>query len=124
MKAEHLEVEFKLLVAPEAYDENLRQGIRQTGITVKSSVIDPLASSEILLTEEEKETGVILLDVGGGTTKLAIFYEGVLRYSTLIPFGGNVLTHDIKEGCSISSVQAEQLKTQYGRWAILLRKTG
>jgi cell division protein FtsA len=115
MKAEHLEVEFKLLVAPEAYDENLRQGIRQTGITVKSSVIDPLASSEILLTEEEKETGVILLDVGGGTTKLAIFYEGVLRYSTLIPFGGNVLTHDIKEGCSISSVQAEQLKTQYGQ---------
>lgn len=115
MKAEHLEVEFKLLVAPDNYDENLRQGIQQTGITVKNSVIDPLASSEILLTEEEKETGVILLDVGGGTTKLAIFQEGVLRYSTLIPFGGNVLTHDIKEGCSISSVQAEQLKTQYGQ---------
>ncbi|PTN07913.1 cell division protein FtsA [Mangrovibacterium marinum] len=115
MKAEHLEVEFKLLVAPHTYDENLRQGIQRTGITVKSSVIDPLASSGILLTEEEKETGVILLDVGGGTTKLAIFQEGVLRYSTLIPFGGNVLTNDIKEGCAISGMQAEQLKTQYGQ---------
>jgi len=115
MKAEHLEVEFKLLVAPELYGDNLRQGIQQTGINVKSAVIDPLASSEILLTEEERETGVILLDIGGGTTKLAIFHEGVLRYSTMIPFGGNVLTNDIKEGCSISSVQAEQLKTQYGQ---------
>ncbi|RKD86080.1 cell division protein FtsA [Mangrovibacterium diazotrophicum] len=115
MKAEHLEVEFKLLVAPESYESNLQLGLEQTGIKVKQAIIDPLASSEILLTEEEKETGVILLDIGGGTTKLAIFHEGVLRYSSLIPFGGNVLTHDIKEGCSIVLRQAESLKTQFGQ---------
>lgn len=115
MKAEHLMVEFKLLVAPESYESNLKLGLEQAGIKVKQAIIDPLASSEILLTEEEKETGVVLLDIGGGTTKLAIFQEGVLRYSSLIPFGGNVLTHDIKEGCSIILRQAESLKTQFGQ---------
>ncbi|WP_372776306.1 cell division protein FtsA [Mangrovibacterium sp.] len=114
MKAEHLEVEFKLLVAPETYERNLQLGFERTGIAVKKAIVDPLASSEVLLTEEEKETGVILLDIGGGTTKIAIFQEGVLRYSSLIPFGGNVLTHDIKEGCSIILRQAESLKTQFG----------
>jgi len=115
MNAEHLEVELKLLVAPEGYERNLRLGVERTGIEVKNAVIDPLASSEVLLTEEEKETGVILLDIGGGTSKLAIYHEGLLRYSTLIPFGGNVLTHDIKEGCSIGLRQAETLKTQFGQ---------
>lgn len=115
MKAEHLEVEFKLLVAPHNYESNLQMGLKNIGVPVKKSIIDPLASSEILLTEEEKETGVILLDIGGGTTKMAIFQEGILRYSTLIPFGGNVLTHDIKEGCSIVLRQAESLKTQFGQ---------
>ena len=115
MKAERLEVEFKLMVAPRSYEDNLKLCLEQTAIKVNKAVIDPVASSEILLTEEEKETGVILLDIGGGTTKLAVFQEGVLRYSTLIPFGGNVLTHDIKEGCSLIARQAESLKTQFGQ---------
>ncbi len=115
MKAERLEVEFKLMVAPTNYETNLQMGLKNIGVPVKRAIIDPLASSEILLTEEEKETGVILLDIGGGTTKMAIFQEGLLRYSTLIPFGGNVLTHDIKEGCSIVMRQAESLKTQFGQ---------
>ncbi len=115
MAAEHLKVEFKLLIAPDSYIRNLDQALARTSLQVKKAMIDPLASSSILLTEEEKELGVILLDIGGGTTKLAIYHDGVLRYSSLIPFGGNVLTHDIKEGCAISLRQAEQLKVQFGQ---------
>ncbi len=78
-------------------------------------MIDPLASSEALLSEDEKEAGVILLDIGGGTTKIAVYLDGVMCYSSLIPFGGNVVTHDIKEGCSIPLRQAESLKVQFGQ---------
>ncbi|MFV0376194.1 MAG: cell division protein FtsA [Mangrovibacterium sp.] len=115
MKAEKLEVEFKMLVAPRYYEDNLKESLKSLGINVKKAIIDPIASSEILLSDEEKETGVILLDIGAGTTKLAIYQEGMLRYSTLIPFGGNVLTNDIKEGCTIGARQAETLKTQFGQ---------
>ncbi len=112
---EKLEVDFKLLVAPEAYENNLNMCFDRAGIKMKKSVIDPLASSEVLLSDDEKEAGVILLDIGGGTTKMAIYHDGVLCYSSLIPFGGNVLTHDIKEGCSILARQAESLKVQFGQ---------
>ncbi len=115
MTGEKLEVDFKLLVAPEAYEDNLKMCFDRAGIRMKRSMIDPLASSEVLLSEDEKEAGVILLDIGGGTTKMAIYHDGVLCYSSLIPFGGNVLTHDIKEGCSILARQAESLKVQFGQ---------
>lgn len=115
MKAEKLQVEFKMLVAPRYYEDNLKECLKNLRINVKRAIIDPIASSEILLSDEEKETGVILLDIGAGTTKLAIYQEGMLRYSTLIPFGGNVLTNDIKEGCTIGARQAETLKTQFGQ---------
>lgn len=112
---EKLEVDFKLLVAPEIYENNLKLCLERAGINIRKSVIDPLASSEALLSDDEKEAGVILLDIGGGTTKLAIYHDGVLCYSSLIPFGGNVVTHDIKEGCSILARQAESLKVQFGQ---------
>ncbi|MGD9931508.1 MAG: cell division protein FtsA [Mangrovibacterium sp.] len=112
---EKLEVDFKLLVAPEVYESNLKMCLDRAGIRMKRSLIDPLASSEVLLSEDEKEAGVILLDIGGGTTKMAIYHDGVLCYSSLIPFGGNVLTNDIKEGCSILGRQAESLKVQFGQ---------
>ena len=112
---EKLEVDFKLLVAPEVYEHNLKMCFDRAGIKVRKSMIDPLASSEVLLSEDEKEAGVILLDIGGGTTKVAIYHDGVLCYSSLIPFGGNVLTNDIKEGCSILARQAESLKVQFGQ---------
>jgi len=112
---EKLEVDFKLLVAPESYENNLKMCFESVGIKIRRSLIDPVASSEILLSDDEKEAGVILLDIGGGTTKMAIYSEGVMCYSSLIPFGGNVITHDIKEGCSIPARQAESLKVQFGQ---------
>ncbi len=111
---EKIEVEFKLLVAPELYENNIKLCLDRAYIKIKKSIIDPIASSEALISEDEKEAGVIVLDIGGGTTKIAIYHEGVLCHSSLIPFGGNVITHDIKEGCSILGRQAESLKVQFG----------
>ena len=76
--------------------------------------LEPLASSEAVLSQEEKEAGVALIDIGGGTTDLAIFKDGIIRHTAVIPFGGNVITDDIKEGCSIIEKQAELLKVKFG----------
>ncbi|WP_299580714.1 cell division protein FtsA [uncultured Sunxiuqinia sp.] len=115
MAGEKMQADFKLLVAPEVYEENLKLCFERAGITIRKTMIDPLASSEMLLSEDEKEAGVVLLDIGGGTTKMAVYRDGVLCYSALIPFGGNVITHDIKEGCTILARQAESLKVQFGQ---------
>lgn len=115
MTGEKMEADFKLLVAPQIYEDNLKLCFERAGINIRKSMVDPLASSEILLSDDEKEAGVVLLDIGGGTTKMVIYYDGVLCYSSLIPFGGNVITHDIKEGCSIPARQAESLKVQFGQ---------
>ncbi len=96
MTGEKMEADFKLLVAPQQYEDNLRLCFERAGISICKTMIDPIASSEILLSEDEKEAGVVLLDIGGGTSKMAIYHDGVLCYSSLIPFGGNVITHDIK----------------------------
>jgi cell division protein FtsA len=76
--------------------------------------LEPLASAEAVLSDEEKEAGVVLVDIGGGTTDVAIFYDGIIRHTAVIPFGGNIITDDIKEGCGIIRTQAEQLKVKFG----------
>ncbi|MGA8854732.1 MAG: cell division protein FtsA, partial [Christiangramia sp.] len=76
--------------------------------------LEPLASANAVLSQEEKEAGVALIDIGGGTTDLAIFKDGIIRHTAVIPFGGNVITEDIKEGCSIIEKQAELLKVKFG----------
>jgi len=78
------------------------------------NLLEPLASAEAVLTEEEKEAGVVLVDIGGGTTDVAIFQDNIIRHTAVIPFGGNVITEDIKEGCSIIRNQAELLKIKFG----------
>ena len=112
---EKLEGEFKVFIAPEQYEMNIQKCFDRAGIRVKKIIIDPVASSEVILSEDEKEAGVVLLDIGGGTTKMSVYHDSVLCFSSVIPFGGNVITHDIKEGCSILLRQAESLKTQFGQ---------
>ena len=112
---EKIEGTFKVHIAPEAYFRNITTCFKQGSINVQKSILDPIASSEVVLTEDEKESGVALVDIGGGTTKISIFCDGVLCYTSMVPFGGNVLTHDIKEGCSITVKQAESLKVQFGQ---------
>jgi len=112
---EKLEANYKIHIAPDSYQRNISMCFDRGSIKVQKAILDPIASSEVVLTEEEKETGVALVDIGGGTTKISIFYEGVLCYTSMVPFGGNVVTLDIKEGCSITVKQAESLKVQFGQ---------
>ena len=112
---EKIEANFKIHVAPDYYQRNIAMCFDRGSINVQKAILDPIASSEVVLTDEEKETGVALVDIGGGTTKISIFYEGVLCFTSMIPFGGNVVTLDIKEGCSITVKQAESLKVQFGQ---------
>ena len=81
---------------------------------MKNITLEPVASSDAVLSNEEKEAGVALIDIGGGTTDLAIFKDGIIRHTAVIPFGGNVITDDIKEGCSIIEKQAELSKIKFG----------
>lgn len=112
---EKIEANFKIHVAPESYQRNVDMCFNRGSINVQKAILDPIASSEVVLTDEEKETGVALVDIGGGTTKISIFCDGVLCYTSMVPFGGNVVTSDIKEGCAITVRQAESLKVQFGQ---------
>jgi len=109
-----LQAEYRLVVGPEMYEEKIRTSLKNAGFEVVGVVVNPLAAAESVIDEEEKEAGVVVVDLGAGTTSISVFYENVLRFLTVIPFGGNVITLDIKEGCNILTRQAESLKVQYG----------
>jgi cell division protein FtsA len=94
--------------------KNIEKCIRKAGLSVRDMILEPLASSDAVLTDDEKEAGVVLVDIGGGTTDVAVYYDNIIRHTAVIPFGGNVVTKDIKEGCAILQRHAEQLKIQYG----------
>jgi cell division protein FtsA len=94
--------------------KNIYKCVTKAGLEVNDLTLEPLASSSAVLSEEEKEAGVALIDIGGGTTDIAIFQEGIIRHSAVIPFGGNVITDDIKQGCTIMRNHAELLKTKFG----------
>lgn len=110
-----IEATYKIIAVPEIHITNFERVLDKLGIELGDVIMSPLACGEGVLTEDEKELGVILLDIGAGTTKLAVYNEGALVHTAVIPFGGNVVTNDIKEGCSILPKWAEQLKTQYGQ---------
>ncbi len=110
-----IEATFKLMAVPEVYIANFNRVLDKLGVELGEVTLAPLAAAEAALTEDEKELGAILLDIGAGTTKLAVFHEGIMIHGAVIPFGGNVVTQDIKEGCSILPKWAEQLKVQYGQ---------
>ena len=93
---------------------NIGRCVQSAGLALEGITLEPLASANAVLSQEEKEAGVALIDIGGGTTDLAIFRDGIIRHTAVIPFGGNVITEDIKEGCSIIEKQAELLKIKFG----------
>jgi cell division protein FtsA len=114
MCGRRLEANFHIVIGQVAAAKNIEKCIRKAGLAVKDMILEPLASSEAVLTEDEKEAGVVLVDIGGGTTDLAVYYDNIIRHTAVIPLGGNVVTKDIKEGCAILQRHAEQLKIQYG----------
>jgi len=109
-----LEANFHIVIGQVAAAKNIEKCIRKANLSVKDMILEPLASSDAVLTEDEKEAGVVLVDIGGGTTDLAVYYDNIIRHTAVIPLGGNVVTKDIKEGCAILQRHAEQLKIQYG----------
>jgi cell division protein FtsA len=114
MSGRVLEANFHLVVGKVASARNITKCIERAELKVKKMILEPLASATAVLTPDEREAGVALVDIGGGTTDVAVFYNDVVRHTAVIPFGGNVITNDIKEGCSILLRQAESLKVQFG----------
>ena len=109
-----LEANFHVVVGQISSIRNIGRCVKSSGLELAGVTLEPLASANAVLSQEEKEAGVALIDIGGGTTDLAIFKDGIIRHTAVIPFGGNVITEDIKEGCSIIEKQAELLKVKFG----------
>ena len=109
-----LEANFHVVVGQVSSIKNIARCVKSSGIDFDGITLEPIASADAVLSKEEKEAGVALVDIGGGTTDLAIFKDGIIRHTSVIPFGGNIITDDIKEGCSIIEKQAELLKIKFG----------
>lgn len=109
-----LEANFHIVLAQMTSVRNIEKCVNRAGLEVIDLLLEPLASAEAVLSYDEKEAGVALVDIGGGTSDIAVFYDGIIRHSAIIPFGGSAVTNDIKEGCNILQRQAELLKVQFG----------
>jgi cell division protein FtsA len=88
--------------------------IERLNLSLKEMILEPIASSRAILSDDEKEMGVVMVDMGGGTTDMMIYHENIVRHIAIIPFGGNSVTQDIKAGCDITLRDAEKIKIQYG----------
>ncbi|MFT4678085.1 MAG: cell division protein FtsA [Flavobacteriales bacterium] len=114
MSGVRLEANFHIITGQIAAAKNIYKCVSKANLEVDQLILEPLASSAAVLSSEEKEAGVVLVDIGGGTTDIAIFQDGIIRHTAVIPFGGNVITDDIKTGCTIMRNQAELLKIKFG----------
>ena len=114
MCGNRLEANFHIITGQVAAAQNIEKCVTKAGLEMSGLILEPLASAAAVLGQDEKEAGVALVDIGGGTTDIAIFQEGIIRHTSVIPFGGNIITDDIKEGCLVMRNQAEVLKTRFG----------
>jgi cell division protein FtsA len=114
MSGVRLEANFHIITGQISAAKNIHRCVTKADLEVDDLILEPLASAEAVLSDEEKEAGVALVDIGGGTTDIAIFHEGIIRHTAVIPYGGNIITEDIKTGCTIMKKQAEQLKVKFG----------
>ena len=109
-----LDVETHIITAAVTSIQNLTKCIRSVGIEVEDLVMEPLASAEAVLTEEEKESGVMLADIGGGTTDIAVFKDSTIFHTSVLPVAGYQITRDISVGLGVSFELAEEMKKKYG----------
>jgi len=114
MSGIRLEANFHIITGQISASRNIIKCVEKVGLEVKDMTLEPIASSASVLGPEEKEAGVAMVDIGGGTTDITIFKDGIIRHTAVIPFGGNVITKDIREGCTVMNDQAEKLKTKFG----------
>lgn len=113
MEGRRLEARFNLIVGEDAAIERIRRTFHRVGLNVAGIILQPLASSEAVLSEDERELGVAVVDIGGGTTDVCIFYDKIIRHIAVIPIGGNVINRDIKE-YGILERHVEKLKVSFG----------
>jgi len=114
MLGNSLEANFHIIVGQTTAAKNIFKCVRKSDLDIVDLILEPIASAKAVLSDEEKEAGVALVDIGGGTTDVAIFHDGIIRHTAVIPFGGDVITEDVKEGCSIIKKHAEELKVKFG----------
>ncbi|MDP5076806.1 MAG: cell division protein FtsA [Nonlabens sp.] len=114
MYGARLEANFHVVVGQVASIRNIGRCVVSADLSLQKITLEPLASADAVLSSDEKDAGVVLIDIGGGTTDIAIFKDGIIRHTAVIPQGGNIITQDIKEGCSIIEKQAELLKVKFG----------
>ncbi len=110
-----LEADFHIITAQTDKINQINKCVRKSKLEIENLILEPLASSLSVLSEKEKESGVCLVDIGGGTTDVAVFYDNIIRHTSVIPFGGNIITSDIKQGCMVREEHAELLKTKFGK---------
>ena len=109
-----LEANFHVITAQVGAVRNIMRCVEKAGLAPKELILEPFASAIATLDEDELREGVALVDIGGGTTDVAIFLDKIIRHTAVIPFGGNIVTKDIKTGLSILDKQAELLKIKFG----------
>ncbi|NNE30186.1 MAG: cell division protein FtsA [Saprospiraceae bacterium] len=114
MSGIRLEANFHIITGQIAASKNINRCIERVGLKVAEMTLEPIASAAAVLSDEEKDAGIALVDIGGGTTDITIFFEGIIRHTAVIPFGGNIISRDIKEGCHVTFQQAEKLKRKFG----------
>jgi cell division protein FtsA len=114
MMGHQLEANFHIITGQMTAAMNIRKCIERAGYHVENMILEPLASAESVLSDDEKEAGVVLVDIGGGTTDIAIYLDGIIRHTAVVPFGGEIITEDIKTGCAIMKKHAEDLKVKFG----------
>ena len=109
-----LEANFHVITAQVGAVRNIMRCVEKAGLTPRELILEPFASAVATLDEDELREGVALVDIGGGTTDVAIFLDNIIRHTAVIPFGGNIITKDIKGGLEILEKQAELLKVKFG----------
>lgn len=114
MSGVRLEANFHIITGQITATQNIVKCVKRADLEVANLTLEPIASAASVLSDEEKEAGIALVDIGGGTTDITIFKDGIIRHTAVIPFGGNVITKDIKEGCNVMHHQAEKLKVKFG----------
>ncbi len=114
MLGSKIEANFHVIIGQTAAAKNILKCVKRAGLEMVDLILEPIASAESVLSDEEKEAGVVLVDIGGGTTDIAIFYDKIIRHTAVIPFGGDIITEDIREGCTIIKKHAEEVKVKFG----------
>ena len=114
MSGIRLEVKVHIVTGAVSAVQNIVKCVRRCGLEVSDLVLQPLASADAVLTEDEKELGVVLIDIGGGTTDIAVFTEGAIRHTAVIPIAGDQITNDIAMALRTPTLEAEEIKLRYG----------